>query len=161
MKHFFAILFLIYIFSGCRAKPTRPPNPVNDTTQIINFAILTALINKDLGDIDPLFRGKLFNDSILIAADSLPLRLLPAGLAPLKFKFFDLHQIAFLKHKYDSLLLPNYLFLCCFKKLDSTYSISVQSRSLVPFGGGGSIEINIGRKGDSLFVIDRSGNSIN
>jgi len=56
---------------------------------------------------------------------------------------------------------PNYLYMCCFEKMGSVYSVSIQSRSPVRFGEGGSTEIDIVKRGDSMVVKQYFSNSIN
>jgi len=98
---------------------------------------------------------------LLVDIDSFPMRLLPAALDTIKFKFGRYQQVAETLRNIADSLKPNYLYICCFQKVDSVYSVSVQSRSFVPFGGGGSMFIDIVKRSDSLIAKNTSGNSIN
>jgi hypothetical protein len=91
----------------------------------------------------------------------IPERLWPGHLDSIKFKILNGSQINLLKHSHNVSELPNYLYICCLKKTDTSYVISVQNRSFENFGSGGSLYINIGKRKDSLFVIDRSSGSTN
>ena len=157
------LIFLVLFtwFLECKNKPIKITKPINDTAEIINLAIRTAFYHENLPEISSLYLGNLFNDSILVQTDSLPIRLFPTGLDSMKFKYLNENQITRLRHSYNISEFPNYLYICCLEKSDTSYYISVQSRSCAPFGGGGSIEINIGKRQDSLFVIHHSSNSIN
>jgi len=133
----------------------------NDTAEAVKFAIRTAFYHESLPEITALFRGNLFNDSILVETDSLPTGLLPTELDTLRFKIINKNQVAILKKSFSDSTLPNYLYICCFEREDSTYNVSIQSRCFYPFGGGGSIYFTILKSGDSLIVKDRSTGSIN
>jgi hypothetical protein len=146
---------------GCKGASVQMTIPDNDTAKVLQVALRTAFFERKLPETGPLFAGNLFNDSILVDIDSFSKRLLPARLDTLKFKFGSYPQIsALLSHIADSLK-PNYLYICCFERTDSIYSVSVQSRSDVKFGGGGSMGIDIIKRADSFIVEHTYGNSIN
>jgi hypothetical protein len=154
-------LLLVILFVGCKCRSAQIVSPANDTTKALQLALRTALLEYKLPEISPLFRGNLFEDSILVDIDSFPKRLLPAALDTIKFKFGSYRQITDLIGKITDSSRPNYLFVCCFQKMDSVYSVSVQSRSDVRFGGGGAMDVEIIKRGDSFVVKHAWGNSIN
>jgi hypothetical protein len=121
------IIFLLFPWSiGCRNKPAKVIEPINETKEVIKLALGTAFYHGNLPEISSLYRGKLFNDSILLQIDSFPVRLLPTDLLGLKFKIFNANQIARLKQSYQPWELPNYLFICCLERTDTSYSIYLQ-----------------------------------
>ena len=120
-----------------------------------------SFLEHKLPEISPLLRGNYFNDSVLVDIDSFPKRLLPATWDTIKFKFASHPQIADMERRIADSLKPNYLYICCFEKTDSSYSVSIQSRSVVAFGGGGSVYVDIVKRGDSFIIKHTLSNSIN
>lgn len=155
------VLFLVVFHCGCKSHPITVPDHLNDTAKVMQLALRTALLEYKLPEISPLHLGNLFNDSIFVVTDSFPRRLLPATLDKIKFKFGSHQQFMSEIGSVDDSLKPNYLYICCFGKEDSIYSVSIQSRSCLPFGGGGSTFIDIIQWGDSTAVKHYSSNSIN
>lgn len=157
----FSVLVLFMFLYGCKSDAVPKPDRPNDTVRVMQLALRTALLEHKLPEISPLFRGNLLHDSILVVTDSFPRRLLPATLDVLKFKFVSRQQVADQMRKVHDTLQANYLYVCCFEKADSIYSVSIQSRSDLPFGGGGSTYIDVVKRGDSMAVKHYASNSIN
>ena len=155
------MLFLILSFAGCKYRSTQTMVLASDTVEVFQLALRAALIEHELPEINSLFRSDLFRDSVLVDVDSFPKRLFPATLGRIKFKFGSYQQIADQLGKVPDSSKPNYLYLCCFQKVDSIYSVSVQSRSDIRFGGGGSMYAEIVKRDDSLVVKHVASNSIN
>lgn len=158
MSRFLCLLVLLY---GCKDRPPPRSVPINDTTRVLQIALQTALLEYKLPEIGSLFRGHLLNDSIFVATDSLPRRFFPATPDTIKFEFGSRQEfIDRLRNVHDTLK-PNYLYVCCFERSDSGYSISIQSRSIVKFGGGGSTLIDVIKQGDSVVLKQYMSGSIN
>jgi hypothetical protein len=161
MAKLLGVLFLAIFLEACERYSRTVSAPPNDTAKVLQLALRTAFLDYKLPEIGPLFRGGLFNDSVFVVTDSFPRRLLPATLDTIKFKFGSYEDVTSLLRRVHDSLKPNYLYICCFEKMDSVYSVSIQSRSPVRFGGGGSTEIDIVKRGDSMVVKQYSSNSIN
>jgi hypothetical protein len=161
LKTLLIISILLAVFVRCRNNPTKLIEPINDTAEVIKFAIKTAFQRGNLSEIPALYHGHLFNDSILLETDSIPDRLFPIHVDSMIFKKANGLQIAQLMHSYNIDSLPNCLFICCFEKTDSFYHLHILNRSYAPFGAGGSMDVKIGKRQDSMFVIEKSFNSIN
>ena len=149
-KLIFTILIVCLIFS-CSDNGERVGQNINDTTEVIKFAIQTALSRHRLPEVGALKQGNLIDNSIFLSADSLPDRLIPSSIDTLKFKLVKRSQIcSLITHMNDSISSPNFLDISHFEKNDSCYNVYIQSLSCIPYGGGGSLGINIFKKGDSL-----------
>lgn len=160
MSKIVSVIFLVVLLDGCGSRIHLAPDLQNDTAKVMQLALKTALLDYKLPDTSPLFRGHIFHDSILVVTDSFPGRLLPETLGTLNFKFVSHQQFAGLRNVHDSSK-PNFLYVCCFEKVDSGYSVFIASFSDVRFGGGGSTLIDIVKRGDSLAVKHYSSSSIN
>ena len=134
----------------------------SDSTKVIEFAIRKAFETKLLPEIKALKEEYWFKDSILFTSDSIPLSLLPTSLDSLKFKIVSKKEILLL-FKNDSLgrKLPNYLIINSFEKTDSSYYIQISSWSIVPYGGGGMIGMDIISQKDTFVLKHRSISNIN
>lgn len=155
------VIFLVVFLAGCKNHARPAPGLANDTVKVMQLALRSALLDYKLPEISPLFTGHLFHDSILVVTDSFPGRLLPVTLGTLNFKFVSHQQVAKLMRTVADTSKPNFLYICCFEKVDSVYSVFIASRSDVPLGGGGSTLIDVVNRGDSLVVKHYSSNSIN
>ena len=157
----YSVRFLVILCAACKCRSAQIIVPANDTAKVLQIALRFALLEHKLPEISPLLQGNYFNDSILVDIDSFPKLLLPATLDTIKFKFANHPQIADMERRIPDSLKPNYLYICCFEKADSSYSVSIQSRSVVAFGGGGLVYVDIVKRGDSFIITHTSGNSIN
>ena len=154
-------LFLLALLLGCKDQHPQRPGPKSDTTMVLQVALQTAFMEHKLPETSSLYRGHLFSDSIFVVTDSLPRRFFPDALDTIKFEFGSHQQfIDRLRNIHDTLK-PNYLYVCCLERSDSGYSISIQSRSIVRFGGGGSTLIDVIKQGDSMVLRHFMSGSIN
>lgn len=157
----YGVFFVEILCGGCKCRSAQVIVRANDTVKVLQIALRAVFVEHKLPEIGPLFCGSYFNDSVLVDIDSFPKRLLPATLGKIKFKFVSHPQISDLERRIADSLKPNYLYICCFEKIDSSYSVSIQSRSVLAFGGGGSVYVDIVKRGDSFIITHTSGNSIN
>ena len=154
-------LFLI-VLACCKSSKPKVIQSKGDTTKVLELAIKTAFYNQNLPGMGPLFYSYHFKDSILFTTDSFSLTILPLSLDSFNFKVLPRKQICtMIKADSNISKLPNYLYLGAFEKSDTGYYVSVQSRSCLPFGGGGSIGLYISKEKDTFIVKYKTSSSIN
>ncbi len=154
-------LFPLVFLGACKGTALQIPDRANDTANVLQLALRTALFQHKLPDISSLFEGDYSKDSVFVVVDSFPHRLLPPTLNAINFKFGSYREVTAQLRDKGIAGKRNYLYICCFSKKDSVYSVSIQSRSCVPFGGGGATLIDIVKRGDSMMVHHYSSSSIN
>jgi hypothetical protein len=159
-----AIVFSLWSFlcASCRDYPNRIDNLPNDTTRLFELSIRYGLSDRYMPEASALHIKYRFGDSILLTSDKLSLKLLPSEVDGQYFKklpFVDFCKMI----QNDSLNLtpPNVLVIYDVQKNDTGYSVMLGSRSCRKFGGGGTLNLDFKRVGDSLIVVGRGASSIN
>jgi hypothetical protein len=154
-------LFPLVFLGECKSTTLQFPDRPNDTANVVQLALRTALFQHRLPEISSLFEGDYSKDSVFVVVDSFPHRLLPTTLNAINFKFGSYREVTGQLREKGIADKRNYLYICCFSKKDSVYSVSIQNRSCVPFGGGGATIIDIVKRSDSMIVQHYSSHSIN
>lgn len=134
----------------------------NDTIGVLNFVLTTIFDVYPLPDLSSVQVPYRFKDSVLFTSDVLPLSILPRQYNGMPFKILPQKQICSMLVS-DSLLpeVPNFLGVKVFEKSDTGYYVHIQSRSCLPFGGGGTMGLYIGKRNDSFVIQDIRSSSIN
>jgi hypothetical protein len=156
----FSILFLLLL--SCRNRVAHATTASNDTSRILEIALLQGTSAQYMPAVSPLQIEYKFGDSILLTSNALPLNILPMNVGANHFKIMNQDEICFLI-KRDSALeeVPNYLIVSRFEKKDTGYYVQVQSLSGRPYEGGGSLGLYLKIIRDSLIVVRRMSFSIN
>ncbi|HEY1869427.1 MAG TPA: hypothetical protein VGG71_00145 [Chitinophagaceae bacterium] len=163
MKRYnFIFAFVLIVFISCKSSKEKVTQPKGDTTRVIELAVRTAFFHQNLPKMGPLFYSYHFKDSVLFTSDSLSLSNLPLKIDSVFFKVLPQDQICSMISADTNInKVPNYLCIGAFEKSDTGYYINIQSRSCLPFGGGGAIGIHIVKEKDSLIVKSEMSSSIN
>ena len=138
------LIFALLFDTGCGANKTNLKVATNDTTQILRFVIDSAFYHQRLPDFSALTHNNPFGDTIIFKFDSILVGHLPSDL---KYKFLTQDQICSLatQHDNDTTHFCNFLELSSFKKVDTTYEVSLQNQCVMPL---------YGKKGKALFDKD-------
>ena len=161
-RYHFIFAFILFVLVSCKDSNEKAIQPKSDTTIVIELALRTAFYHQNLPEMDPLFYPSQFKDSMLFTSDSLALVNLPSKIDSVFFKILTQSQIcSIIRADSNMTKVPNYLYIRVFEKSDTGYYINIQSRSCLPFGGGGVIGIYIAKEKDSFIVKSKMSSSIN
>jgi hypothetical protein len=130
----FTIIILTFILlcdTGCGVDKSNLKVATNDTTQVLKFVIDSAFYHRRLPDFSALTKNNPFGDTIIFKFDSILVGHLPSDL---KYKLLTQDEICFLATQYsnDTTDFCNFLELSSFKKVDTTYEISLQNQCVIP-----------------------------
>ena len=125
------LTFILLLGTGCDVDRTNFEVAVNDTTQVLKFVIDSAFYRQRLPDFSRLQRNNPFGDTIIFKFDSVLVGHLPSDL---KYIFLTQDEICSLatQHYNDTTYFCNFLELNSFKKIDTTYEISLQNQCVMP-----------------------------
>lgn len=125
------LTFSILFYTSCRVDSGDVKVATNDTTQVFKLLIDSAFYRGRLPDFSTLTRHNPFGDTIIIKFDSILVGHLPHDL---KYKFLTQDEICSLaiQHYSDSAEFCNFLALNSFKKVDTTYEVSLQNQCVMP-----------------------------
>ena len=124
------LTFSLLLGIGCKAEKPDSKVSKNDTTDIIKILIDSAFYRqKRIPDFSRLTKNNPFGDTIIFKFDSVLL-----GHLPKQFKVLTQDEICSLATQYynDTSKFCNFLELNSFKKLDTTYEISLQNQCVMP-----------------------------
>jgi hypothetical protein len=129
------ILTLTFLVdTGCSVDNTNLKVAKNDTTEVLKILIDSAFYHERLPDFSALTRNNPFGDTIIFKFDSILVGHLPTNA---KFKLLTQDQICSLatQHYNDTTYFCNFLILNSFKKVDTTYEVSLQNQCVMPLFG--------------------------
>lgn len=157
-----SLYIILIIFTSCEISNAKIKQTKNDTTKVLELALLTAFYHENLPGITALKYPYRFKDSILFTSDSLSLITLPLNIDTLKFKILTKTEILSMLYADSNMdKLPNYLSVERFERSDTGYYVNILSLSSIHFGGGGSIGLYIAKVKDSFIVKSKMSSSIN
>ena len=127
------LLFIILIFvTACADKESNQTPSAADTTQVIELALKTVLAER-FPEMDGVKRKSLFQDSIFLTTNLLPLTRLPSSVDSFHFKILpDSLICSTLRTDTANNELPNYLLLQTFQKTDTGYFVRFESMDCIP-----------------------------
>ena len=126
------ILTLTLFFdTGCGVDKANLKVLTNDTTKIFKFLIDSSFYHHRLPDLSALTHSNPFGDTIIFKFDSILVGHLPSDF---KYKFLTQDEICSLatQHFNDTTYFCNFLELNSFKKVDTTYEVSLQNQCVMP-----------------------------
>ena len=144
-----SLFILLLILTACADKSRKQTSSAADTTQVIELALKTVL-GQPFPEMDGVKRKSIFNDSIFLTTNLLPLSSLPPGVDSFRFKILpDTMICSVIKSDSVTAELPNYLRLQSFEKTDTGYFVRFESIDCIPSASrDGAVSLHILKTND-------------
>lgn len=146
-----SLLFLLLIVTACTEKSSRQTSSAADTTQVIEVALKTVLV-EPFPNMDGIKRKSSFNDTLFLTTSLFSLSHLPATVDSFRFKILPDSMIcSVIKSDTAAVELPNFLRLQTFEKTDTDYLVKFESVDCVPSPSlDGSVSLRILKSKDKF-----------
>lgn len=162
MRLSYFIFLMCLTLLACHNKKQNLTASANDTTKVLQTALLRGTSIHYMPDASALRIRYKFGDSILLTSWVLPLNILPSKVGDQTFKIMSSEKICQII-KQDSAMneVPNYLFIDAFQKNDSGYFVRLESLGCRRYSGGGTLGLYFKKIKDSFVVAGTGSYSIN
>jgi len=145
------VVIVLLILTACADKRRKQTLSSADTTQVIELALKTVLV-ESFPEMDGIRRKSKFNDSIFLTTNLVPLASLPASIDSFRFKILsDTIICSVIRSDTVTAELPNYLRLQTFEKNDTGYFVQFESVDCIPSPSrDGSVSLHLLRTKDKF-----------